>query len=162
MSASPISVIDTSVWIDSFCADHIDHDSAKDFIDHATAKHLQLMFAIHSATDVLYILNQEFKRVAREEGRLDERTAHAAHDTALACMRNMCQIATPVGADASDLWLADKYLRLHDDFEDDLVLAACKRAGADYLVTTDRRLLQHADVAAKTPAQMVQILELLA
>jgi len=41
-----------------------------------------------------------------------------------------------------------------------LVLAACKRAAADYLVTNDRKLLEHADIAAKTPRQMMPILVL--
>lgn len=40
---------------------------------------------------------------------------------------------------------------LHRDYEDNLVLAACKRAQVDYLVTNDRKLLEHADLAAKTP-----------
>ena len=72
----------------------------------------------------------------------------------------MTENATAVGADASDLWLADKYLALHRDYEDNLVLAACKRAAADYLVTNDRKLLEHADIAAKTPRQMMPILAL--
>ena len=75
-------------------------------------------------------------------------------------VRNMTENATAVGADASDLWLADKYLALHRDYEDNLVLAACKRAQVDYLVTNDRKLLEHADIAAKTPRQMMPILAL--
>ena len=39
-----------------------------------------------------------------------------------------------------------------------MVLAACKRAQVDYLVTNDRKLLEHADLAAKTPRQMMPIL----
>ena len=81
-------------------------------------------------------------------------------DAALAFVRNMTENATAVGADASDLWLADKYLALHRDYEDNLVLAACKRAQVDYLVTNDRKLLEHADLAAKTPRQMMPILAL--
>ena len=40
------------------------------------------------------------------------------------------------------------------------MLAACKRAQVDYLVTNDRKLLEHADLAAKTPCQMMPILAL--
>lgn len=41
-----------------------------------------------------------------------------------------------------------------------MVLAACKRAQVDYLVTNDRKLLEHVDLAAKTPRQMMPILVL--
>ena len=46
------------------------------------------------------------------------------------------------------VWLACKYRQVHDDFEDDLLIAAAQRAQADYLVTNDERLLKHAPVAA--------------
>lgn len=93
-------------------------------------------------------------------GALDEASVRAIGDAALAFVRNMTENATAVGADASDLWLADKYLTLHRDYEDNLVLAACKRAQIDYLVTNNRKLLEHADLAAKTPRQMMPILAL--
>ena len=60
----------------------------------------------------------------------------------------MDEIATAVGADSSDVWLARKYQRVHEDFEDCLVLAAARRAKVDFLVTSDDALLQHAPVAA--------------
>lgn len=103
----------------------------------------------------------ELKRsVLASGGALDEASARAIGDAALAFVRNMTENATAVGADASDLWLADKFLTLHRDYEDNLVLAACKRAQVDYLVTNDHKLLEHADLAAKTPRQMMSILAL--
>lgn len=109
----------------------------------------------------LYVVQHELKRsVLASGGALDEASARAIGDAALAFVRNMTENATAVGADASDLWLADKYLTLHRDYEDNLVLAACKRAQVDYLVTNDHKLLEHADLAAKTPRQMMSILAL--
>lgn len=100
---------------------------------------------------MLYVLENEFKRAARRElGSVDEHVAAAAKKAALGCMRNMSEIATAVGADASDAWLANKYLSMHLDFEDNLVLAACRRAQVDYLVTNNRTFIAHADVVAKT------------
>lgn len=60
----------------------------------------------------------------------------------------MCEIATAVGCDQSDVWLARKRRRLHGDFEDNLVLSAADRAKADLFVTNDEQLLRHAPVAA--------------
>lgn len=121
----------------------------------------QLFFPVHIAKDVLYIIRHELKRaILSETGSIDGETSRAISQISLAFVKNMTESATPVGADASDLWLAEKYLSLHGDYEDNLVLAACKRIDADFLVTNDCRLLEHADIAAKTPRQMMTILSL--
>ena len=162
MSGAPLKImVDANVWVDSFCADHAESLAARAFIGQATEAGALLFFPVHIAKDVLYVVQHELKRsVLASGGALDEASARAVGDVALAFVRNMTENATAVGADASDLWLADKYLTLHRDYEDNLVLAACRRAGADYLVTNDRKLLEHADLAAKTPRQMMPILAL--
>lgn len=154
-------MVDANVWVDSFCADHAESFAARTFIGRAAESGAMLLFPVHIAKDVLYVVQHELKRgVLAEKGSVDEASARAMGDAALAFVRNMTENATAVGADASDLWLADKYLTLHRDYEDNLVLAACKRAQVDYLVTNDRKLLEHADLAAKTPRQMMPILAL--
>ena len=146
-------MVDANVWVDSFCVDHAESLAARAFIGQATETGALLFFPVHIAKDVLYVVQHELKRSVLASG-------GAIGDAALAFVRNMTENATAVGADASDLWLADKYLALHRDYEDNLVLAACKRAQVDYLVTNDRKLLEHADLAAKTPRQMMPILAL--
>ena len=62
-------------------------------------------------------------------------------------------------ADLTDEALrAMTYRDLHDDFEDDLLLAAAARVDADYVVTSDRALLRHAPVACLDPADMRALL----
>lgn len=154
-------MVDTSVWVDSYCGWHSGWADARNLMQTAIRAHATLLFPVHCAKDVLYVVTQEYKRkTLKEENHLSESAARAARTAALGCLRNMESIATAVGSDTSDLWLADRYLRLHADYEDNLVLAACERSDADYLVTTDKALLQHATVAAKTPTQMMEILEL--
>lgn len=162
MSGAPLKImVDANVWVDSFCADHAESLAARAFIGQATETRALLFFPVHIAKDVLYVVQHELKRrVLAEKGSVDEASAQAIGEAALAFVRNMTENATAVGADASDLWLADKYLTLHRDYEDNLVLAACKRAQVDYLVTNDHKLLEHADLAAKTPRQMMSILAL--
>lgn len=158
---APRIMVDTNVWVDSYCGWHAGWRDARQFLRTALEADATLLVPVHCVKDVLYVVEGEFKRAAaREHGELGEDDAHAARQTALACARSMRDLATVVGVDGSDVWLADKYLRLHADFEDDLVLAACQRAGADFLVTRDKSLLAHADVSAKTPAQMTAILQL--
>lgn len=67
----------------------------------------------------------------------------------------MSNMATCVGADESDIWLAKKNHAIHRDFEDDLIIAAVQRADADYLVTSDIELIKHAPVATLSPQDML-------
>ena len=152
--------MDANVWVDSFCVDHAESLAARAFIGQATEAGALLFFPVHIAKDVLYVVQHELKRsVLASGGALDEASACNWRCGVGVCSEHDRK-RTAVGADASDLWLADKYLALHRDYEDNLVLAACKRAQVDYLVTNDRKLLEHADLAAKTPRQMMPILVL--
>ena len=154
-------LVDTCVWVDNYCTGRPCGETAKRFLAEAYGQGALLLYAVHTAKDVLFVLESEFKRAARQNaGTLSERMAQAAHEAALGCMFNMCGLATAAGADGSDVWLAEKYLRIHRDFEDNLVLAACKRAKADFLVTNDRALIEHADLVAKTPGQMLELMHL--
>ena len=109
-------MVDANVWVDSFCADHAESFAARAFIGQATETGALLFFPVHIAKDVLYVVQHELKRsVLASGGALDEASARAIGDAALAFVRNMTENATAVGADASDLWLADKYLALHRD-----------------------------------------------
>ena len=162
MSNRPVRVmLDANVMIDAYCCWHSEGFAAKNFLGSCDPDNVELYYPVHVLKDVLYVLTQEFKREARRvEGNLGESSALAARETAIACMRNMMELATAVGADGSDLWLADKYLPIHHDFEDNLVLAACRRIKADYLVTNDLTLIQNANVLAKTPAQMMELMNI--
>lgn len=104
-----------------------------------------LLYAVGTAKDVYYLVGASLKRQARAaEGTLSEGQTRAVSTYAAACVANMDEIATAVGADSSDIWLARKYQRIHEDC---LVLAAAQRAKADLLVTSDEALLRHAPVA---------------
>lgn len=162
MSEGPIRiVVDTNVWVDSYCKEHVGSDAAKRFLSAAYEAQAELLYPVHIAKDVVFVLSQEARRTfSKRFGQLSEGMARAIRESAWACLRNMNELATPIGADASDVWLADKYLKIHPDFEDNLVLAACRRVKADFLVTNDAQLIAHADVVAKTPTQMLQLLSL--
>ena len=67
--------------------------------------------------------------------------------------------ATAVGADESDLWTACNLRSVHNDLEDNLVVAAAQRADATYLFTNDEALIKHAPVAALAPADALALLK---
>lgn len=142
-------LLDTNVWLDAFDGTRPRFREANELIDVCEQKGIDLLYAVGSAKDVYYLVGASLKRQARTSGEeLTEGQASAISAYATACVANMGEIATAVGADATDVWLARKYQRIHADFEDCLVLAAAQRSKADYLVTSDEALLRHAPVAA--------------
>ena len=122
---------------------------------------MDLLYPVHIIPDVFYLAFIDVKRLLRGQGS-DELVAKAARSTAWEYVNSMREIATAVAADNSDVWLASKWESLHGDIEDNLVLAAAKRAQADYVVTSDRQLLSHAalaGVAAVSPEDMRAVLQ---
>ena len=164
MRALPSSlVIDTCVWVDNYLGTRPGSGEARSLLDAAIRLDIDLLYAITSAKDVYYLVAQVLKRERAREGvPLTPSLVAANKETAWACVENMERNATAVGLDASDVWLAHKFKPVHDDFEDNLVVAAARRAKADYLVTNDERLLRHSPVAALSPRDMLALLRSLA
>lgn len=152
-------VVDTCVWVDNYLGTRPGSGEARSLLDAAIRLDIDLLYAITSAKDVYYLVAQVLKREQAREGvPLTPSLVAANKETAWACVENMEHNATAVGLDASDVWLAHKFKPVHDDFEDNLVVAAARRAKADYLVTNDERLLRHSPVAALSPRDMLALL----
>ncbi|MBM6786424.1 PIN domain-containing protein [Collinsella tanakaei] len=133
---------------------------ANKLIDICEQKGIELLYAAGSAKDVYYLAGASLKRQARTTGEgLSDSQARAISEYASACVTNMGEVATAVGMDISDILLAQKYQRIHADFEDCLVLAAVERARADYLATSDEAFLRHCPVAALSPEDVLALLE---
>lgn len=149
MSQPSRVLLDTNVWLDAFDGARLRSHAANELIDVCVRRGIDLLYAVGTAKDVYYLVGASLKRQARAtDPVLSEGQARAIATYAAACVTNMDEIATAVGADSSDVWLARKYQRIHADFEDCMVLAAAQRAKADYLVTNDEAFLRHAPVAA--------------
>ena len=153
-------LLDTNVWVDNYCADHVASRDARNLIAYAYGNGIKLLYAVGCIKDVFYVLGHEFKRMARQAGdTLNNGNAEAIQRVVWGCVDNMCQIATAVGADEADVWLARKYKALTGDLEDNMVLAAARRSSADYLVTSDQELLRRSSVAALSPSDMLTLLK---
>ncbi len=142
-------LLDTNVWLDAFDGARPRSAQANELIDACERLGVDLLFAATTVKDVYYLIGASLKRQARAGGvSLSDGQACAIAAYAAACVSNMCEVATAVGVDASDIWLAQSYQRIHADFEDCLVLAAAQRAQVDILVTSDGALQRHAPVPA--------------
>ena len=155
--ALPSSVLlDTNVWLDAFDGARRCSREACELIDVCERMGIELLYAAGSAKDVYYLIGASLKRQARaEEGELSEGQARAIATYAAACVANMADIATAVGMDASDIWLARKYQRIHPDFEDCLVARAARNIGADLIVTRDKGGFSRSRIPVMTPDEVV-------
>jgi predicted nucleic acid-binding protein len=162
MPSTPLTLlIDTNVWLDAFLPNRPEAEAARALLEEAEKRGFSLVYAAQSSLDVCQRVIINNKRWVRESSELTETWATAIKRWAWDAVTSMQELAVAVPVDMSDIWLACKYRDYHDDYEDDLVLVACRRSHADYLVTNDRKLLAHADICAKTPRQMVELLKVL-
>ena len=153
-------LVDTNIWLDYFLANRPAHAAAMSFMLFAHEHGYPLLYPTAIVKDVFYLTANAFKRdMCNENGRLTERDAAAATEIAWGCVGNMREQATAVGSDESDLWTACGLCNLHNDLEDNLVVAAAQRADATYLVTNDELLIKHAPVAALTPSDALTLLQ---
>lgn len=154
-------LLDTNVWADYYVPNRVNHDAAAKLIDSACAQGIGLLYAVNSSRDVYYRICADMKRECRDacDGKLTDSQALACRAMGWSCIDHMTEIATAVGCDTSDVWLARKQRNIHGDYEDNLVIAAAQRAQADFLVTGDKALLQHCPVVALDVEDMIAYLE---
>ena len=156
---NPIALVDTNVWLDNFLPDRPNASQSRTFIMQARAEGVQLVYPVHCLKDVFFIIQAHLKQLAREQGQLSEGDILAIREIAWACIGNMREFATAIGADESDAWKACKYRLLTNDLEDSFVLAAAERVPVDFLVTNDQRLLRKSTVNAYTPEDALLVLQ---
>lgn len=157
-SNPPILLLDTNVWLDLFLPHRPGGPAAAELIEAAEASGASLAYPSHALLDVYQKVRSDNKRWIRQSRPLTETDALAIKRMAWDFVDIMRRIATAISCDLNDVDLACTFRDGHDDLENDLVLAACQRAHANYLVTTDARLASHAPLEAKSPQGMTELL----
>lgn len=155
-------LLDANVWLDYYLGDRPGSKTASQLIGFALSNpsRYRLLYSVHCICSVFYLVSNATKRAIRaEKGELSEEDALIASEFAWACSNHMGKIATAVGADQSDIWLAAKLRSIHNDIEDNLVIAAAERAGVSFLITNDNALIKHATVPALTPQDTLAVLQ---
>lgn len=141
-------LLDSNVWLDYFLPFREGHDKACDLVNSAIDRNVALFYSITQMPTVHYLLRLLMKRdLQQTQNQLSEKTALAIRELVWGCLQNLRELATAIGADDSDLWVAEKLHRFHDDYEDNLIEAAAIRANASYLVTNDKAFRENATVA---------------
>ena len=118
-----------------------------------------LYAASTSVKDAYYLVRSGLKRAERaKSGTVGEAQANAISEVAWACVQQLARTFLVVPVGRSECLNALTMKALHDDFEDDLVLAAARKADVDFLVTGDQDLMRHAPVACLEPADLATLL----
>lgn len=162
MQGEPLSIlVDTNVWLDYYLGFREGHERAKQMLNLANGLGASLLYAITSSKDVFYLISGDCKHAYRNAhgGKITEEASAAAREVAWSCLKSMNDWATAVGCDQSDTWLAQTQRALHDDYEDNLVIAAALRARPTLLVTNNEQLLRHSPVAALDTRDAIAYLE---
>lgn len=154
-------LVDTNVWLDYLDPSRAGHQDAFNLIAYACQEGHLIMYPLPILKDVFYLVAGNYKaQIRNEQGCLTESDALVASEIAWACLEQIRSIATGVGVDESDAWLACKMRSLHGDFEDNLVIAAAQRAESTYVVTSDKSLISHAPVVALQPKDALEALKM--
>ena len=134
-------LVDTNVWLDAFIDRSRNHDTASTFLKDARLSNTPLFTAIEATKDVYYLVTLELKRMQRREvGKVTELFANAVREAAWSCVTAMRRNSTIVAADASDMVEAIALRADHDDYEDNLIIAAAIRANATHIISSDKQL----------------------
>ena len=148
-TSNALFLIDTNVWIDWLLGSRPGHEMAKSFFLAANDYDVNLAYAITSLKDIFFIIEHDCKaNVRAQKGKVGVSEALAATEIAWACLGQVQALAVAVACDESDVWIASKHRVIHNDYEDNLVIAAAIRAQAKALVTNDEKLICHCPVAA--------------
>lgn len=158
-SACNMILVDTNVWLDYCLPFRAGHAVALQLVQRCWESGTQMLIAATSTKDVFYITVADMKRNAKAQGvELTPSASEAIVQTAWALIDNIMQVATPLGIDTGDVWLAQRCERVHGDLEDDLLIAAALRCKADFIVTNDKELIIDSAAPAVTPQRLLELL----
>lgn len=158
---SPIKVlVDTNIWLDYFLARGQHHEAVSRFLAKTYDRDdIALYVASLSLKDLAYQIASLLKLDTRRAGKeITEDVSAAARETAWGCVRNVLQKALIAPVGATEVLGAFTYKRVHDDFEDDLVLAALDAVGGHALMTHDAVLARHLGDTCITAEEGLQLL----
>ena len=152
-------LLDTNVLVDYYLGRQPGCDACCRLVERV-GDSLALYVASLSLKDCYYHITMSLKRASRaDDGTLSPESAQAAAEVGWACVRQALDFVQVLPVGQEECLQALVYRPLHNDFEDDLVLAAGLLAKVDFVVTSDERLQRHAPFACLAPQDMVKFLE---
>lgn len=152
----PQVLVDTSVWLDFFTDRAGTAQRIAAILEAIERGGGVILTALPTMIDLFYLVPAYLESELAARGQTAVPSSTKA--VAWSCLHMLRERSVIVGADVGDCLEAEFLRQLHDDFGDDLILAAAKRGKADYLLTERASLRQHAPMAALDTAEMCALL----
>ena len=155
--ARPLTVLfDTNVWMDFFTNRRGNAHDVALLIDAIASGDGSVLTTITTVKDLFYLIPCYLKREAEADGGAGNMAA-AREAIAWSCVRMVRKLSTVVGTDTADLLWAEANRAVEPDLEDGLLLETVRRAGADFVVSSDRGLLRRSPVPGLTPGELLAV-----
>lgn len=138
-------LVDSNVWVDYYVGSSPRHNEASECLRACVVQGAMLYTSVVTVKDVFQLIVRRTKKELCSEGiEIDGRRSAAILELGWSCVRDMRELSIIVPVGDREVLYAEAWRDDHGNFEDDLILAAAKRADADYVVTSDVQLLKHA------------------
>ena len=152
-------LFDTNVLVDYYLGAKPVCDDAARIMELSADGRNALYISPTILKDAYNVISASLKRMERmEKGEVTPSAARAASEVGWACARHALDSFLMAPVSRASCLGAFTLRALHDDLEDDLVIATAREAGADFIVSSDTRLKAHAPIAVMTPADMALLL----
>ena len=151
-------LVDTNVWMYYLLGVQPRCEETVSLFELCARRGITLLHTPTTLKDLFYLIPLQARRDAMQGGeRADERSFAPL---AWACVRHVTNMAVAVPQSLAECELAWMLRKQHDDFEDNLLVAAAETSKADYIATYDRKLLEAFAPACVEPAQLAAMLKL--
>lgn len=153
-------LLDTNVLLD-YLLHRDDHAKmAEAVMELGAGNDVTLLCASLSLKDIAYISSSAIRRQFKSSESEVENFTRGALSSRVPwhCVEQVRGICGIVAVDESTCGEAIALQKRHRDFEDDLIIAAAKQAGADCVVTSDAELIEHFPEYCMTPERVVAAL----
>lgn len=114
---------------------------------------ISVLYAPTSAKDVFYIIPRRLKRAQMGV----DCSKESYNSVAWACLDAMMELGVAAPQSFAECEMAKMLRGEYSDFEDNLILAAGETAKADFIVTSDRGMLESTPEACITPARALEL-----
>ena len=157
-----IIIVDVNVLVDEARARHAspEVDEARKLLDLMRENNIQVCITPTMVKDLRYLIAVRTKQFLREKkGQLEPADIYFANKLALDKIDWYLDNAAIISEGLVDCHMARSLLRVHNNFEDNLITAVAIRTDAMGIVTRDEKFAKNCQVKCFTPTQAIQSIE---
>jgi len=154
----PQVIVDAAVWLDYYTDRLGTAHMIATLFDEIDRRGGMILTSVITMADVFSLLSEYLRDEVMGAGQEANRAACSA--SAWGCVRQLRERSVIVGADLGDTLEAEYLRQAHDDFKDNLLIAAAKRGKANAILTNNEELLRRAPIISISVERLYGLLVL--